>query len=453
MMSIRLLIAGLIILTLGCSNPKELSIHIERNTTKFDSLYIIDVITEKILVQISLTDSILEHKFRMNEATVGAIIVKGTELTYLTIIEPKSGKFISVDSVSLQTKSLGDSLVNFIWKNGNEMFTEHYQEIFVEDNPDNVRRLFDSLIFVRAKIIRELSSSLTNEEIDILEYQNSSRAYSFLFYYGRWMKNYPPDNRFFDFIDKIDNENIYTKTLPNNLLYKYEIQFLRKNDSIADINTFLDFIETQTISEDLQDYLKAIYIKEVIVSPSYWKKHRQLFNTESIKRALDREKNNLYAELLISPSSSFFSSQKGEKAFDFTAQKSDGTALKLSDLMGKLVLIDTWATWCGPCIEQRPDIIQLAKDYESNSDIAILMISVDSSIDKWKKYVSKTNPEHFGIELYIEDGMNSEFGDKFLIKSIPKYILIDAEGIIINSDLNDPSYSMEKMIIDELKRL
>ena len=74
------------------------------------------------------------------------------------------------------------------------------------------------------------------------------------------------------------------------------------------------------------------------------------------------------------------------------------------------------------------------------------MISVDSSIDKWKDYIERTNPENVGVELIIPDGMNTLFGDKYLIKSIPKYILIDHKGIIIHSNLSEPSLQMEKLI-------
>ncbi len=410
--------------------------------------------TDEVIAKISLSDTAMVYEFSIDEATLCELMVKQSEMVYLTIIKPNDRKIISIDSTSIRTESSpSDSLVNFLWKNGNEMFSKHYNVIFEQNNPEQVRFLYDSLIFTRSNLIKEFNSELSKEDIGILAYQNEARAYSFLFYYGRWMKEYPASHEFFNFIDSIDNEVVYTKTLPNNLLFKYEIQFLRENDSIRSIDSFLSFIERQTKGKNLQDYLKAIYIRDVIESPSYWKKHVQLFNSEALKSALEREHKNRYSSLIQASSNSFFRSQKGEVAFDFAAHKQDGLEFRLSDLKGKLVLIDTWATWCGPCIDQRPDMLKMAANYQSNPNIAFLMISVEKDKDKWERYIARTNPDNFGIELFIEDGMFTEFGESYFIKSIPKYILVDHNGIIIDSDVGEPSLSLEELIKLELRKI
>jgi len=81
------------------------------------------------------------------------------------------------------------------------------------------------------------------------------------------------------------------------------------------------------------------------------------------------------------------------------------------------------------------------------------MVSVDSELDRWKNFVSRTNPKGFGIEVNIPNGINDIFGDKYLVKAIPKYFLIDPKGIIISSDLPEPSLGMEKMIEFELEKI
>jgi thiol-disulfide isomerase/thioredoxin len=116
-------------------------------------------------------------------------------------------------------------------------------------------------------------------------------------------------------------------------------------------------------------------------------------------------------------------------------------------------VIDTWATWCGPCIQHRPKMLEIAKKYEANPKVAIVFISIDRPKDRWLDYVQKTNPDNLGMELHIPDGMNSDFGDRYLIKSIPKYFLIDQDGIILNSDLMEPSIGMEQNIDRELSKL
>lgn len=69
-----------------------------------------------------------------------------------------------------------------------------------------------------------------------------------------------------------------------------------------------------------------------------------------------------------------------------------------------------------------------------------------------EKIHKKFHSESFAIDLIIPDGMNMEFGDKYLIKSIPKYILIDKEGIILDSNLPEPSTRMEQMILKEIEK-
>lgn len=444
---------ALCIILNGCKSKNEFRVVVKNNSSEYDTLFIQELITERTIAKVPLNRLNTEYTFDIEEATLGELVLKSADNSYLTMIRPGIKKIISIDAASFKTMgSVPDTLANYLWRSTNQMFSLHDKIIFAQDNPTKVLSLFDSLLQIRTDQLNKLKPELTEDEYGILQYQNEARVYSFLMFYGRFVKQYLPEDEFFDFIDKIDNENIYSKSLPDNLLYKYEIQMLRETDSIKNIDSFLKFIEKKTKTKDLQDYLKAIYLKNVIEYPSYWRKHAHLFTTTTIEEALQREVNNKYSYLIEKASNSFYASQKGIKGFDFTAYKMDGTALKLSDLKGKTVVIDAWATWCGPCVDQRPNMIEMAKKFKDESNITVLMISVDSSTDRWKKYVSKTNPDNYGIELHIPDGMNSEFGDKYLIKAVPKYILIDSDGVIIDSNLPAPSVRMEQLILSANKQ-
>jgi thiol-disulfide isomerase/thioredoxin len=447
MTRVIIIVFGLMTILSSCRTKNEFQVVIESNKTKNDTLFIKELITERILGKISLDNQTQVHTFKIDKTTLGELTISGIEISYLTILEPGGRKIISLDSTSLTTKeSIADSLINYLWSSTNKMFSLHGQLIFGQDNPVKVKSIFDSLIETRANHLNQFRTKLTKDEFGILDYQNKARAYSFLMFYGRMLKQLSPDNDFFNFISDIESENIYSKSLPNNLLYKYEIQILRERDSIENIDTFLSFIETQTTSKSLQNFLKAVYIKDVIESPSYWRRHVNLFTTNTIKSALERESKNEYTYLINNASTSFYTSQKGVKGYDFKATKIDGTEIKLSDFKGKIVFIDTWATWCGPCISQRPNVIKLAEKYKNNPNIVFLMVSIDNSIDRWKNFVSKTNENSYGIEVNIPDGMSSEFSDKYLIKAIPKYILIDKDGIIVDSNLSEPSTETELLI-------
>lgn len=439
----------LVVLTIlfACSNKSEFQVTIESNETNYDSLVVREAITGRTMAKVPLNTGNEVYSFGIDQITVAVLLLPGVEHTYLTILRPGVHKKIVVDSAFLKTKqSVADSLVNYLWKSNNETISKHYQLIFDGEEPDKVKSVFDSLIRARDAQLQQFESELTADEMGILRYQNKARAYSFLMYYGRMFKPYPPQSDFFAFIDSIDNEDVYSKSLPDNLLYKYEIQMLREQDSIGSINTFLRFIETKTSGKDLQDFLKTIYLKRVIEAPSYWRRHVHLFTTNEIKVALQREAKNRYSSLIDGVSNSFYASQRGVKGYDFTAFKPDGSELKLSDFSGKVVVIDTWATWCAPCLEHRPGMLKLAKKYEDNQAVVFLMVSVDKSVDRWKKYVARTNEGQHGIEVIIPNGMDSMFGDKYLVKSIPKYMLIGKDGVIIDSNLPEPSIAMEQRI-------
>jgi len=438
----------------GCKEKKEVTITIETNGIQFDTLYILDIYTRANLIKIPFDQVGKEYTFPINETILGELALRGEEYTHLTVLSPGKKKRVIIEPTSIKTEpSLADSLANYLWKSTNLMFSKHDKVIFAEDNPRQVKNIFDSLVMVRQEQLNSFGPQLTEGELGILTYQNKARAYSFLMFYGRIIKEISPEDEFFNFIYEIENENSYTKSLPITLLYKYEIQILREKDSIENIGVFLDYIEANTKNLDLRDFLKAVYLKEVIENPSYWRPHEKLFTTNTIKEALQRESTNSYAYLIEMASSSFFSSQNGVKGYDFIAFGQDGSEQRLSDFQGKLVIIDTWATWCGPCVNQRPHMLEIAKKYKDNPKVAILMISIDSSKEKWLDYVQKTNPYNHGLELHIPDGMNSEFGDRYLIKSIPKYFLIDQEGIILSSDLMEPSIGMDQLIEREIGKI
>ena len=116
----------------------------------------------------------------------------------------------------------------------------------------------------------------------------------------------------------------------------------------------------------------------------------------------------------------------------------DGKKTKLEDLRGKYVYIDVWATWCGPCRGEIPFLAKVEEKYKEKN-IAFVSISVDEDkdFDKWKKFVS--DKQLGGIQLFADKNWNSEFITSFGINSIPRFILIDPNGVVVNSDADRPS--------------
>ncbi len=115
-----------------------------------------------------------------------------------------------------------------------------------------------------------------------------------------------------------------------------------------------------------------------------------------------------------------------------------GGKTKLEDLRGKYVYIDVWATWCGPCRGEIPHLKKVEEKYEGKN-IAFVSISIDvqKDFEKWKTFVK--DKALGGIQLFADKDWNSDFTKAFGINSIPRFILIDPTGKVVDADAARPS--------------
>lgn len=146
---------------------------------------------------------------------------------------------------------------------------------------------------------------------------------------------------------------------------------------------------------------------------------------------------------------SILNTAKGTPAFDFSAKDVNGKTHKLSDYKGKLVYVDVWATWCGPCVKEIPHLEKLQDKYK-DKNITFMSVSIDSpkDLEKWKNYVSNHNLQ--GIQLVGDNGYGSEVTKKYNIKGIPRFLLIDADGNIVSANAPRPSDTKKvEQLIDE----
>lgn len=129
----------------------------------------------------------------------------------------------------------------------------------------------------------------------------------------------------------------------------------------------------------------------------------------------------------------------GEPSADFSFPDIDDNMYSLDDFKGQYLYIDVWATWCGPCIREIPHLKQLKKQFEGKN-IEIIAISVDENKTDWVNFVNNENLQ--GVQLFA-GGWNNEFIQHFMITGIPRFILLDREGNIINANAPRPSAGVE----------
>jgi thiol-disulfide isomerase/thioredoxin len=131
-------------------------------------------------------------------------------------------------------------------------------------------------------------------------------------------------------------------------------------------------------------------------------------------------KKNSYAKSANVPD--FVLRDESNRAFEMNLSDSD-----------KVVLIDIWASWCGPCIRSFPKVKKLEQQY--SNQLEVVSISIDNTFDLYKEGLTKYEVPG-ELKLYAEKAFRSEFARYFQIAAIPRYILLDQNGNIIDANLN-----------------
>lgn len=139
----------------------------------------------------------------------------------------------------------------------------------------------------------------------------------------------------------------------------------------------------------------------------------------------------------------------GSQSVGFEYENYKGGKTSLESLKGKFVYIDVWATWCGPCMMEVPHLIELEKKFHGK-DIEFVSISVDDRKDyeKWKQTIESKGLG--GIQLFADNSWKSEFVQSYLINGIPRFILLDREGKIIDADATRPSNPETETLLKNL---
>ena len=123
--------------------------------------------------------------------------------------------------------------------------------------------------------------------------------------------------------------------------------------------------------------------------------------------------------------------QKMAPAFQVTSL--DGARFNLDAMGGRVVLIDFWATWCGPCNEELPELKKIAKEF-AGQPFVMISVSADQDEGVWKDFIAK----HGMTWVQYRDG-DHRLEDAFGVSSIPHYFTIDADGVLTSETMGEGS--------------
>jgi thiol-disulfide isomerase/thioredoxin len=219
---------------------------------------------------------------------------------------------------------------------------------------------------------------------------------------------------------------------------------LKKADSTQTINSAKIGLETAV--ELIKDPIVLDnYLFDDISAQVQWKEIAEV--QESIDFFLARCKDNVLVNKLNATVAEWKLLGQGQPAFDFTGRDAQGNLVKLSDFKGKLVYVDVWATWCGPCKYEIPYLDTLETDY-SGKNIVFISYSIDEDHAAWLKFVPENKLK--GVQIIGEKAWESALCKEYKIMGVPTFMLFDTEGKIVTVKMTRPSDKKTREKFDSL---
>lgn len=192
----------------------------------------------------------------------------------------------------------------------------------------------------------------------------------------------------------------------------YIRSLMETNNYKKALNAATDFLKDGLATEYIKTAMKEAYIKVNGNEEGY---------DELVKKYLDSAKEELIAEIK--------SKLIKEKAPDFTLTNLNGKKVSLSDYKGKVVMVDFWATWCGPCKKSFPALKKVVQKYQDNPEVEFLFVNTWERVQDKKKnakdFIEKNNYP-FHVLLDSDNKVVAEFG----VRGIPTKFMIDKTGFI-----------------------
>lgn len=245
--------------------------------------------------------------------------------------------------------------------------------------------------------------------------------------------------------DYLLSEDYKAWVLPLHFAYEQRLDLLRDSISVKRPGYALEKIK-QLFTGKVRDFYLNRFVEKRFGSSNSVdqlnsaQKEMQVFIDAIGNAAL---KTNL-ANNFIEKKQQLMQVQIGKPAPAFTLPSDHGKFFNLADFKGKVIYIDLWASWCGPCRQEMPAYKKLSDKFKTNEQVAFISIAVHDGEKEWRNALREEKPDW--LQLYDNTGTVAQ---SYVANAIPKYILIDKEGKMLSFDAPGPGSIQAEQLINE----
>ncbi|MGB1241717.1 MAG: TlpA family protein disulfide reductase [Chitinophagales bacterium] len=374
-------------------------------------------------------------------------------------LEPGDSVFVDTDmnSFNKKTSFAGGDINNFFFSEFSKSIpTKRKSLLDKKGEPKEYREFMDSLLEVQHQLLTNYAKKHKISEGGMnfgklqIDYKYANNLLGYVFGLNRRRGKKPTVSKeYYSFLDKIVIENpalanssTYSTFLHNYMTYNLLLKMKRtpRYDNARYYPDLCEIDRTQIKDEFLLSMMLTQHLVEGLQRSRVEElKEHYLFGMEQTKT----EKYTIAMKYVYDQVKHL---EAGAVAPDFKVLNIDGEEVALSDFVGKVVYMDFWASWCGPCKAQIPHAKKLKQKFEGE-DVVFLYLSIDKNEQKWRTLVETKGLT--GVQLIAGKEKNN-ISKAYRVSGVPKYILVDKEGKIADSMAKRPS---QQGIADDIQKL
>ena len=225
----------------------------------------------------------------------------------------------------------------------------------------------------------------------------------------------------------------YVIIADNEIITKEKLGELGQQGLIKSMNKGVTEEERNELAEKLGDKIgdREFVIKIDLLSEKEKADRQNKISSENKEISQTKDRNN---ELKL---------KINETASEFTVEMINGNKIKLSDLKGKVVLLNYWATWCAPCLMEFAEFPEKILEPFKDEEFILVAVAIGESKEKVEKKMDKM--KKYGVAFNVGIDPEKEIWDKYATGAIPKSFLIDQKGVIKYISIGNAEGNVDKL--------